>query len=221
MKNEGNEKLMELSIAKEFMLCSLNDKGKLRGMGSETLCFNIACLLELMDKKVISIKEDKFQINQELNEQDAYLLPMYHFIKNSKPMKASQFAMTLSNEPNKELFKTVKEALIVDGCMMEIEKNSLLGKKIYTVAKKEWIDAVVQKVRAEVLEEGVLDQKTIILLALLDKAGLLKSYFSKYESNDLKKRLKEIKQDENHKLLKQMLDYVDAVMVSVIVVSAM
>jgi len=71
------------------------------------------------------------------------------------------------------------------------------------------VTKVVEKLRAEFLEEGTVSDETIVLGALLNKSGLIKKYFSKYETQKLNNRLKEIKQSEAGALIKKMIDYID------------
>ena len=131
------------------------------------------------------------------------IVEAYHFSTNTKRMKA--------------LFDSVKNSLIEDGCTVTIEKNTVLGNKTYIKSKDESKDNIVQKIRAEILEGGKLDTSTIILVSLLNKAELLKTYFSKYESKWLKERLKEIQNDSNNQIIKQSVDYIDAVFVAIMV----
>ena len=72
---------------------------------------------------------------------------------------------------------------------------------------------VIEKLRAEFLEQGEISDEVIVLGALLNKSGLIKKYFSKYEVQKLNERLKEIKQSEAGVLVKQLVDYIDTLIV--------
>lgn len=214
---------MNLSIAKEYLLCGMNEKGNIDSYLSlrQQVCFTCSCLLELLYEDIISIKDKKIYIEKDLIEENIYLLPLYEFIKNSKPMKFEKIVEAYNFSTNtkrmKILFDRVKNSLIEDGCTVTIEKNTVFGNKTYIKSKDKAKDKVVQKIRAEILEAGKLDNSTIILVSLLDKSELLKTYFSKYELKCLKERLKEIQNDSNNQIIKQAVDYIDAVLVAVIV----
>lgn len=214
---------MNLSIAKEYLLCSMDKKGNIDSYLSlrPQVCFTCSCLLELLYEDVISIKDKKIYIEKDLTEANIYLLPLYEFIKNSKPMKFEKiveaYHFSTNTKRMKTLFDSVKNSLIEDGCTVTIEKNTVLGNKTYIKSKDEFKDNIVQKIRAEILECGKLDTSTSILVSLLDKSELLKTYFSKYESKCLKERLKEIQNDSNNQIIKQSVDYIDAVFVAIIV----
>lgn len=77
------------------------------------------------------------------------------------------------------------------------------------------MDKVIQQLRAELLEEGPVSENMIVLTALLDTGGLLKKYFSKYESGQLKKRIKEVRESEEGAVIKSMMDYVEAMIIAV------
>ena len=54
-----------------------------------------------------------------------------------------------------------------------------------------------------------MSEEMIVLAALLDTGGLLKKYFSKYEADQLKKRIKEVRKSEEGAMIKSMMDYVE------------
>ena len=60
------------------------------------------------------------------------------------------------------------------------------------------ISAVVEELRADLLEEGRVTEESAVLTLLLKQAKILKYYFSDYECKTLSKRLKEIPVDTAH-----------------------
>lgn len=75
----------------------------------------------------------------------------------------------------------------------------------------------MQSIRAELLENGALSEDVIALTALLNKSGDLQKYFSAYEKKDLKKRLKEIKEDPQNEMIQKAVDYVETLFLMVVV----
>ena len=98
-------------------------------------------------------------------------------------------------------------------------KKGLLGTKEYRTVKAEEKDRVIQKIRAEFLEEGQISEETVLLGCLLDKTSLLKKYFSAYEAKMLKQRLKELRKAPENKLINEMIDSVDT-LIAVIAATA-
>ena len=77
--------------------------------------------------------------------------------------------------------------------MMQVQVG-LINKKEEYAPSKEARTAVVEKIRAELLEDGEITEDVVILTALLDKANCLKEYFSKFEQKELKNRMQEIRE---------------------------
>lgn len=90
-----------------------------------------------------------------------------------------------------------------------------MGDKVKYVPNQTKVTSIIEKIRAEFLEEGVISDDTIILSALLDRSGIIKNYFSKVETAKLKERLEEIKNNESYTMIKKILDDIVAVIVVV------
>ncbi len=58
--------------------------------------------------------------------------------------------------------------------------------------KKDIITGIIEKIRAELLEDGEISEDVIVLTALMDKVGNLKDYFSKHEQKELKNRIEAV-----------------------------
>ena len=93
------------------------------------------------------------------------------------------------------------------------------AKKIDEQIKKERADAVVQKIRAEFLEDGELTDETTVLSMLLKHSGELKRYFSKYEEKELKERLKQLKENEMASIVHTALEEIEGMVVAIIAAS--
>lgn len=216
--------MRNLSITQEYLLCAFNENGKLYvGTQSKAICFIAGALLELNSDCYVKIQDKKIVVEAEL-EKDHYLYPMYNFIKNSKAKTvkniASSYIFSLTSKNFYELIDSVGQSLVAENCVKELCKTSIFGKeKHYYIPNKETIDYIVQKIRAELLENGNLDDEVIALTCLLNKSGLLKQYFSKYESQQLQDRLKEMKNSAPNMVIKDMLDYIEAITVAIVISS--
>ncbi len=206
--------MKNLSFTQEFFLCALKPQGSttLTNSTESSTCLLAGSLLELLIDGYISIDDKKKMfITKDLSSEKLYLLPIYELIKNNKPMNVETiaekyaFGFTLPNE----LFQSVGHSIVEDGCVVEKSNQGLFKNKVLFLPNESEVTKVVEKLRAEFLEEGTVSDETIVLGALLNKSGLIKKYFSKYETQKLNNRLKEIKQSEAGALIKKMIDYID------------
>lgn len=76
---------------------------------------------------------------------------------------------------------------------------------------------VIEKIRAELLEDGDVSEDVIALTVLLDKSGQLKEYFSKYEQKELKEKLEVIRKSEAGTTVKELLWYIDSLDASIMI----
>lgn len=215
--------MKDLSISQSYLICALNESGKLPVLSTESpVCLLAGGLIDLIFSKNIAVGTDKLLcITGELSEENQYLNSLYTFIKESKPMKvdrlASEYAFTVSNKRLKLLIRDVGTSLTALGCAAT-ENGGFLDKTPCFIPNKDVVDSVIQNIRAELLENGVVSDHIIALVNLMDKSNQINRFFSKYENDQLKVRLKEIKGSSSNKIVKEMIDYVDT-LVAVIAVA--
>lgn len=213
--------MKDLSITQEFFLCSLDKKGRLPVFGNEvSVCILAGGLIELMMRKCIKIDEKNVVYKTgDLSKDLTYLKSLFDWIGESKPMKIERIAQEYVLSFNSKRLNILKGDLgmsLVDGNFVRIKKGGIFGNKTYFAPNLDEVDRIIQKIRAELLEEGKVSDETVALVSLFQKSHQIKKYFSKYESDRLKTRLREIKETSSNKLVKRMVDYVDE-MVAVIV----
>ena len=93
----------------------------------------------------------------------------------------------------------------------------MLGNTNAYIPDTKAVDTIIQNIRAEILEDGELTEDIAALAALLDKTGELMRFFSAYEKKDVKKRLKEIRNDPENKEIAKVINYVEELMMIIIV----
>lgn len=211
--------MKDLSVSQSFLICALNESGKLPSLSVESpVCLVAGGLIDLLFAKSATVGVDKkLCITGELGEEYQYLNSLYTFIKESKPMKvdalASEYIFTFSDKRLKLLIKDVGTSL-ADLGYAATENGGFLGKTPCFIPVTTSVDHVIQNIRAELLENGTVSDHMIALVSLMDKSNLIKRYFSKYEKEQLIARLKEIKGSDLNKLVKEMVDYIDALIVA-------
>lgn len=89
------------------------------------------------------------------------------------------------------------------------------------VVQEQAQERVIQKIRAEMLEEGPVDERTATLCILLKECKLIQEYFSNYEQDALQKKLEELKEKhESAEWIKAIERAVQEIQVAVIIPAA-
>lgn len=205
--------MKDLSIIQEYLICTLNEKGKLPGYNLNlATCFVGAGLVELQLEGCISMDQKMAEITGELPEHLWYLRPLYEELNPKKAIKIEkvldEYMFTFTDKALKRLMKSVKDSLEEKGMLTKI-KVGLVNKKETLIPSKEARTGVIEKIRAELLEEGEITEEAVILTVLLDKADSLKEYFSKYEQKELKEKLKEIRKSSWGQKVTKMTDHIE------------
>ncbi len=216
--------MKNLSFTQEFFLCALKPQGSttLTHSTESSTCLLAGGLLELLMDGYISIDDKKMFVNKDLSSDKMYLTPIYELIKTNKPMKIEAIAEKYAfdfKRPN-ELFQSVGYSIVEDGYVVEESNQGLFKNKVRFLPNESEVTKVVEKLRAEFLEEGNISDEVIVLGVLLNKSGLIKKFFSKYEMQKLNDRIKEIKQSEAGALIKQLVDYIDTWITIIIVITS-
>lgn len=213
--------MKDLSITQEYMVCTVNGKGALPSSNQKTVvCLILSGLMDMQLAKCISLNDKKVNVCAELPEHLAYLKPLYDVINQEKTMKVEKvvetYTIAFTNKKLYELVDAIMESLMEAG-VVEPAKAGLLGNKDNYVPKKATITGVIEKIRAELLEDGEISEDVIALTALMDEAGNLKDYFSKYEQKELKNKIEAIKKSEAGTLSKEMVQHIEVLDIAAII----
>ena len=211
----------DLSLAQQCLLCTLDKHGRLPGFGMEkTLCFVASGILELLMEDILAFEHGKLQVLSSLPQEKAYLHLVYDRVAQKQPVKFEKvvefFSVSLTDKHLRALLEAVGDSLVRAGCARQEIGGLLSEKKVYFPHAAD-VDAVVQEIRTEMLEDGALSEDMVALAALLHKSGDLTKYFSAAEKDALKKRLKEIKQHPQSELIRKTTEYIDALLVMIVV----
>lgn len=206
--------MKDLSISQKYFLCVLNDKGKLPSIDATIeVCILAGSLFDLMFLDCVKVGEDKkIYINKELDSSLQHLESLYAYIQESKPMKvdklASEYYFSFNEKRKKQLFSNIGTSLVTSQ-VATYEKGGFFGNVDFYFPNRKYVDNIIENIRAELLEDGCVSDDIIALVSLLEKSNQIKRYFSAYEKDKLKIRLKEIKESDSHKVVKEMVDYID------------
>lgn len=217
--------MTNLSYTQEYFLCAVNGKGNIPALNDAEIsaCFIVGGITELLHHGYIARDEkDRLIAGRAWNGSLSYVEPLYETIVSLKrPPKIADFAVNyFESKPFYKLLSALGISLAELGCADELIKRGWFKEKIKYAPKTEAVQRVVEKIRAEFLEEGTITEETLCLAALLDASGLIRNYFSKFEAAELKKRIKEVRQSETFALVQEILDTLTAIMVIIMTSSA-
>ena len=192
-----------LSYTQEFYLCAVNAKGDVPLMRSVEIHSALFAggILELLEhgfigfgknERAAAVKNDLIVVAKPLDEVYSYLKPLYDEIAaQKKPLKLKNLVMW---EFKPKLYNGLQSALgsslVALGLAEELDAQGLLKNKQKYAPKPEVAAPIINKIRTEILESGVIADETLCLAALLDRSKIIGGYFSKAESVTLKNDLK-------------------------------
>jgi hypothetical protein len=205
-----------LSFTQEYYLCAINDKGNLPVLDTEgAICLLAGGIMELTQQGYIEHDDKKrLIIAKPWDNALPYLKPLYDTVASFKKPQRIDGVLgayeTSLQEPLPELLSALGTSLVAAGYADELSEQGLLHNKTGYVPKPEARTRIIEKIRAEFLEDGVISDETLCLAALLDGSNLIRRYFSTVEADALKKRLKEVRESDAHTLVKEFLDEASA-----------
>ena len=211
----------DLSLTQQYLLCVLNNKGRIPMFGIEkTMCVVASGIVELLLDDILELEEKKLAVKRELPVEKSFLRPVYHYVEKRQPVKFEKvienFSITFTDKNINELIDCIGESLEKAGCVHKENGGRFSDRSAY-IPEEKAVDRIVQNIRAEFLEEGELTEEVVALATLLNKSGELTKYFSAYEKKDLKKRLKEIKDNPQNKEIQRVTDYIDTLLLMLVI----
>ena len=220
--------MKNLSFTQEYFLLAVNGKGELPFLSSSEIacCLVAGGIMELTrNGYVIQDENKKLTLIKSWDNSLPYLTPIYNVIESFKEAKKVEavvepFALAVKDKQLKELVSTFRTSLIAEDCIIEESEEGLLKDKTRYIPKPELVTQIIEKVRAEFLEEGSIAEDVLCLSVLLVQSNLIKNYFSKVEVMKMKERIKEVRNSDAYVSVKAIFDYMDAVAALIIIISA-
>jgi hypothetical protein len=198
--------LKNLSIPEEFVLLALDrETNKLKSMFRMHVALYtvIACIMELSINGYVTFEDDDtVRISNTAPTGEKYLDRLLEIIASEKPKKLSKWVSFFYYR--REIYKMVVESLVDKG-VLEIENTEIL----LVVPIKKYSDVanirnhIVEKIRAELLENGNVEEHTKALVLFLNIKNMLNDYFSDYEQKTLKQKLEILRKEDIYKKIKE------------------
>lgn len=211
----------DLSITQKYLLCALSNKGKIPALNFERIiAIAAAGVVELMMDDLVEFDGKKLSVKRMLPKEKSYLSLIYDYIEKKQPVNfktvVEHFSVAFTSKNSDELIDSIGDTLVTAGCVKQ-EKRGIFGNKNAYIPDEKAVDYIVQNIRAEILEDGELTEDIAALTVILDKTGELMKFFSPYEKKAVKQRLKEIKNNPKNKEIAKVINYVEELMVVIIV----
>jgi len=158
-----------------------------------------AILIELLSEEVIRVghKGKLVVIQNEYDGDEAALLMVQNLKQSSKTMKEWIQSLYSWRKDSARLFQLVVNPLVLGGYLKEEKyRKMFLFQATRYVPLTKYKDRIIQRIRAELLENGPITQQTALLTMMLEMSKLLRSYFSEYEQIELKKSVQRLHEEK-------------------------
>lgn len=202
--------LKNLSIPQEFVLLALDrETNKLKSIFRQNVALYtvMACIVELSLNGNVTFEDDDdtVRISNSASTGEKYLDRLLEMMTAEKPKKLKKWVYYFYNHifKQREIYKMVVESLVDKG-VLEIENTDVL----FVVPVKKYSDVentrnyIVEKIRAELLEHGNVEEHKVALVLFLNVKKMLNDYFSDYEQKMLKQKLEILRKEDIYKKIR-------------------
>lgn len=170
--------LKNLSIPQEFVLLALDrETNKLKSIFRMHVALYsvMACIVELSIHGNVTFEDDDtIRISNSASTGEKYLDRLLEIMVAKKPKKLKEWVSYFYYFKQKEIYKMVVESLVDKG-VLEIDHTKFL----FVVPVKKYSDIantrnrIVEKIRAELLEHGIVEEHTLALVLFLNVKNML------------------------------------------------
>ena len=210
------------SIAQEYFVLVMDENGNMPVMRkSESNAGMVAAgFMDLLLNGIVKMEKKKITVIEAIPDELGHLGSLYAYL-SAKPRSTEKLMsdyIVSTSARIRQLTADVGESLAADSAVKK-EKGGLFGNKIMFIPEKNYKEELISIIKTAVADEDEISLHDLALICILKETKNLKQYFSKYESDKLKAKLKEMKKNPQSKQLVQMINYVNdmtAIMVAVI-----
>lgn len=123
--------MRDLTLSQEYLLCAVNEKGRLPHLGVErTVCLVAAALLELQLEGCVAVDKKYVTVTGPLPEGQAHLRPLYAFVNRPKPIRKEklleEYTYTVTDAQRDELLEEGEITEDVVSLVVLMEKGNCL-----------------------------------------------------------------------------------------------
>lgn len=200
------------SIAQDYFVLSLTENGMMPLMRKEESNGGIvvAAYMDLLVNQVISEHKKKITVEKELVKDLEHLSSLYQYLKE-KPRTTEKMMCDYLMSTTARIKQLIADlgASLIEKHALTKEETGLLGTKTLYFPDKTYKEQTIESLKSSIAGQKDINMQNLALVCILKETKNLNQYFSKYERNDLEKKLKEMKKNPENKKLAEMLNYVD------------
>lgn len=219
--------MRNLSLTEEYALCILNEKESKTVLCCKeyAVCIIATSIWELISYKAIKLTEDKsLMVNINFNGTKGYLKYIYDDIALKKSIKVTElvedYIFNGSDSNLKNIVNSLVEDLMKNNSIKVEKKEGLFKEKEVYIGDVTVINNIIKQIREGVLENRSVSAETMILATMIFWSKAHKEYFSKYEAKQIKEKVKEIRETEEYLFIKEVLDDIQSILLTIIVSSS-
>lgn len=211
--------MSNITVSEKYTLCMLKE---IKNFSNMELSIHLvtAMLIEMMLEGNIEIIKNfkksfigcnmSVKLNAKVPKEE-YNQIFYNYLREASKDEINMYeAITsvcygragFSDKKYKEIVTKFKEKMISDNLIFLSSKKGLFGKREIININDEKFDIIVNEIRDKFIDKGNYNDEMILLASLLNSTNFLKNIVYKYEKEDLKNRLNEIKDTDISKSVK-------------------
>ena len=196
-----------VNITEKYTLCMLKEKKTLYEK-ELTPYLIVSMIIEMMLDENLEVTDKNNVILKDKMPTADYNKRLYEIIKDMKkdevPLRSilTSICYSFSSKKLKDIISLLKNRMLENELIDLESKKGLIGDKEVVKIDEEKFTNIIEEIRSDFLEQGMLTEDLILLASLLNSTRFLKNIFNKYEKEKLDNRLKEIKDSEIAKKVK-------------------
>lgn len=206
----------ETTIVQEYYALATDKNGMMPPMRKDESNAGIvvAGFMDLLLQDIIRVEKKKITVISKLPDKLEHIASLYHYL-NEKPRTISKLMQDYyTGKHIKQLSTDVGESLAAIGIAIK-KPGGLFGPSVTYVTEKQYKDQLIRVMKAAIADGNIAPRDTA-LIYILKASKNLYPYFSKYEADELQRRLNEMKKNPQNKQLGEMVDYVNNMIMTII-----
>lgn len=197
------------SIAQEYYILVTDKYGVLPSMRREESGAGLAAaaFMDLLSARIIAEENKKIEVVKDLPYELRHLQPLYVYLREKHRYVNKIMTDWYSGSRCRQLMELIGRSLQEDGLAKEEKGGMFRPKKVY-IPVKEYKDELIAKLKAAVASEEEMEPADMALLSILKESKNLNQFFSKDEKTQLKRRIREIKENPQNEKLAEMIRHI-------------
>lgn len=197
------------SIVQEYFALAADKNGYMPPMNKDKANAGMvaACIMDLLLNEVITIENNKITVIKEIPHELGHIVSLYEYLsekpRSTKKLMSDYYIGLRINT----LTADIGKSLFADGAAAQ-GVGGIFGPKTTYIPEKNYREELISILKSTVTKDDQITPQDVALIYILKVSNNLNQYFSKYEAEELKEKLKEMKKNPQNKQLADMINYV-------------